>query len=279
MKGRYSMQRGWMEHPIFKDEPFTEREAWVWLIEKASFQPHEMRDRKSSRMIKVNRGQLVTAYRVLARTFGWSVNRVRNYITLLKTEHMIDTHTDTHYTVITICNYNQYQFPLRNTDTQPDTQPDTVPDTQPDTDTDTRINNINNINKGNKEREAHTKNFKDLKLEGEYEIAGNESGLEGEALQKCWQKWKINRDGNPPDDPLANWKIWALNEYKPPEATEKPLSEEELKIQLVGIANWRRNHKKLMSPEQIKLLTEWEKTKGRVTWNHLEDYRKMRLAG
>lgn len=147
MSGWYIMTRGWAENPVFAKEPFCERMAWIWMIERASFEPHTMRLRGTTKMVAVNRGQLVTANRVLAETFGWSVNRVRNFTTLLKNEGMIDTQADTHYTIITICNYDKYQVPLTKSDTPTITQPDTPSDTP----SDTRIINLKNLKKEKKE--------------------------------------------------------------------------------------------------------------------------------
>ncbi len=36
-KGWYALERGWMNSGVFKNEKFTEREAWVFLIEHAAW--------------------------------------------------------------------------------------------------------------------------------------------------------------------------------------------------------------------------------------------------
>lgn len=37
MVGWYKMQRGWMDSPVFGKAVYSEREAWIWLIENAVF--------------------------------------------------------------------------------------------------------------------------------------------------------------------------------------------------------------------------------------------------
>jgi hypothetical protein len=36
-RGVFAMDQGIFEHPTFAPEPFTEREAWMWLIAEAAF--------------------------------------------------------------------------------------------------------------------------------------------------------------------------------------------------------------------------------------------------
>src|SRR5262245_47884423 len=39
-RGTFVLDRGWFDHPAFKDEPYTEREAWAWMISNAAYLPH-----------------------------------------------------------------------------------------------------------------------------------------------------------------------------------------------------------------------------------------------
>ncbi len=53
--GYYVMARGWMQHPVFRAEPYTEREAWLWLIEAASWKAR--RYRLGDAVFDLDRGQ------------------------------------------------------------------------------------------------------------------------------------------------------------------------------------------------------------------------------
>lgn len=144
-RGYYLMYRGWMNDPLFKDEPFCERLAWEWLIHEASFEPHKIRSGKN--LIEVQRGQVPTSYRKLVDKWGWSLNRIRNFLEILKKDGKIQTSTDTGFIVITICNYDKFQFTLRKSDTASDTSTDTPTDTHADTNINKykEINNLDDV--------------------------------------------------------------------------------------------------------------------------------------
>lgn len=40
-RGVLAVDRGVFEHPSFARVPFTEREAWLWLISEAAYRPHQ----------------------------------------------------------------------------------------------------------------------------------------------------------------------------------------------------------------------------------------------
>lgn len=129
--GYFRLHRSVMNHYLFGSGRLSEREAWIWLIAEASYRDHKVRWR--NQMIDIKRGQVPTSYRKMADSWGWSVNRVVNFLKLLKNEKMVDTATDTGFLVITVCNYEKYQSSLTNSDTQSDTQSNTLTDTATDT--------------------------------------------------------------------------------------------------------------------------------------------------
>jgi hypothetical protein len=106
-RGVFAIDRGIWEHPSFADEPFTEREAWQWLIGEASFK--ERTKRIGSIVLKLTRGQVAASLRFMADKWKWSEPRVRRFLKRLKTDAMIDAQSDAGITVISICNYNKYQ--------------------------------------------------------------------------------------------------------------------------------------------------------------------------
>lgn len=118
-RGVFAVDRGLFQHPRFADEPFTEREAWIWLIGQAAFKPH--RRRVGSVMVNLVRGQIAASLRFMADTWKWSEASVRRYIAKLKADDaddgaMIDAASDAGVTVITIYNYNKYQYLLSKRD-------------------------------------------------------------------------------------------------------------------------------------------------------------------
>lgn len=106
-RGVFAVDRGWFDHPTFKPEPFTEREAWIWLIAEAAFRAH--RRRVGSVTVTLTRGQLAHSLRFMADKWRWKEPRVRRFLARLKEDAMIDAASDAGVTVITICNYSKYQ--------------------------------------------------------------------------------------------------------------------------------------------------------------------------
>ncbi len=113
-RGTFALDRGWFDHPVFKDEPFTEREAWAWLIAQAAYRPH--RRRIGAADISLARGQMAASLRFMAEKWKWTEPRVRRFLTRLKTDAMIDAATDAGITTLTVRNYERYQRPTSKTD-------------------------------------------------------------------------------------------------------------------------------------------------------------------
>lgn len=106
-EGYILLHRGVFTHPLFKSEPYTEVQAWLWLISQACYAPHRVRYK--SQMIELKRGEVPTSYRKLQEQFKWGASKVASFLKLLKNEQMIGTQTGTGFLIITICNYSEYQ--------------------------------------------------------------------------------------------------------------------------------------------------------------------------
>lgn len=70
--------------------------------------------------IKFDRGELIASYRYLSKRWGWGVSKIDRYLAYLIKEKMIVKRLVHGNTVITITNYNQYNF-------LPETQQGTPP--------------------------------------------------------------------------------------------------------------------------------------------------------
>jgi hypothetical protein len=116
MSGYYLMHRGWMDNPVLGGarDPFSRREAWIWLIEHACWQ--SKRVDIAGRTVELKRGQLSHSLRFLAKAWNWDEAKVRRFCVRLQQEKMIDAATDAGQTVITICNYDHYQVGSNSTD-------------------------------------------------------------------------------------------------------------------------------------------------------------------
>ncbi|WP_372393831.1 hypothetical protein ABMY26_00725 (plasmid) [Azospirillum sp. HJ39] len=121
MSGFFLLRRGWRSNPAFQDEPCTEREAWVCLIEEAAYSAR--RKRVGKIVVDVERGQIAASTRFLADAWRWAHSKVRRYLDRLEREEMVSLATDQGLTIITLCNYEKHQSIEQDTDDEAGTAP------------------------------------------------------------------------------------------------------------------------------------------------------------
>ena len=121
-RGVFAVARGIFEHPMFAPEPFTEREAWIWMLEQAAWKATRVRVGRAK--VDLSRGQLAFATRFLATRWRWSEARVRRFLNRLVNDAAVTTQATRDATQITICNYDKYQFGRRADDAHGDAQTD-----------------------------------------------------------------------------------------------------------------------------------------------------------
>jgi len=120
-KGYVLISRGLLKHPRFKPSgPFTQFEAWYWLIEAAAYVPREVPIINGTRgdVVTLQPGELSHSIRFLARAWSWSDKRVQRFLSALKSDQSVTTQTTTGQTVITLCNWGKYQNPFAAATTQ-----------------------------------------------------------------------------------------------------------------------------------------------------------------
>lgn len=104
------------DHEFFASaEPFSEREAWLWLIANAAWR--DTKHRVGNDMLDVPVGSLFATLRGLQSAWKWkSDKRVRSFLSRLENGRMVETKTDAGKTQITICNYSRFQEAGRKED-------------------------------------------------------------------------------------------------------------------------------------------------------------------
>lgn len=120
-EGFIAVARGILDHPIVgARKPFSYFEAWIWLLTEARWASGRIHVANGSggKIVNLERGQLSHSLRYMATAWGWKIKRVRTFLRRLETDTQIGTQTGTGQTVITICNYNQYQNPSAARGTQ-----------------------------------------------------------------------------------------------------------------------------------------------------------------
>src|ERR1700730_18181059 len=124
-RGYFAVDRGFWVHPLFAREKFSEREAWIWLISAAAWEPRRARIGRAS--FDLDRGQLVAALRFLAEKWRWSEPRVRRFLKRLTDDAAVLVLATREATLITICNYDKYQSSRRTDDVASDAALDAKP--------------------------------------------------------------------------------------------------------------------------------------------------------
>lgn len=106
-RGVIAIDRGVFDHECFAPEPFTEREAWMWLIAEAAW---KVRTRRVGHfVVELKRGQLAASVRFMADKWQWHYSRVVRYLDKLRKHAMIETEAKQGLTTITVINYDAYQ--------------------------------------------------------------------------------------------------------------------------------------------------------------------------
>jgi hypothetical protein len=123
-EGVFAVHRGVFKHPMFDGEVYTRRDAWLWLLGNAAWKATRVRIGRE--IIDVGRGQLAHSERFLAGKWGWSKSKVHRFLERLKTEAMVSLVADHETNLITICNYDDYQF--GRTSNEPLSGPPTGPE-------------------------------------------------------------------------------------------------------------------------------------------------------
>lgn len=151
-KGFVPVYRAIQDHWLWNnDEPFSKGQAWIDLM--LSVNHEEKKILINGRVVVIKPGQRWTSYRTLAKSWGWSKDRVKRYIKLLKSDGMILTDETPSGTLLTLTNWENFNSAR---DTKRDTNKDTDKDTHKDTDKDTgkdetiirnNDNNVKNVNK------------------------------------------------------------------------------------------------------------------------------------
>lgn len=112
-EGYLPISRKLFEHPFWSEKRvFSYAEAWIDLLRLVRFEANTTQLLVGGKMIRIGRGEYPASLRHLADLWGWSKNKVDNFLNLLISEGMITKRTaeGTKQTVITICKYEEYNF-------------------------------------------------------------------------------------------------------------------------------------------------------------------------
>ena len=107
MAGWIKLHRKIQDHWLFSFNEPDKALAFIDLVLSASFDDGTVMIK--GRTYNVKRGQFLVAQTTLQKRWKWSQNKVKRFLNLLKNERMVDIQTDERTSIITICNYLDYQ--------------------------------------------------------------------------------------------------------------------------------------------------------------------------
>lgn len=115
--GVFAVSREFFDDPDFDPEPFTQREAFLWLVAKSAWKPHRTRGALGS--VDLERGEFCFSVRYLAERWKWSKSRVDRFISALEKRDTIRDASRDKEKIWKINKYNDFQIlsiPKRDSD-------------------------------------------------------------------------------------------------------------------------------------------------------------------
>lgn len=106
-QGFIKLSRKFFENALWKEpRQYSRSEAWLDLIQMAGFE--DSKYILNNRAIEVQRGEIVASRRFLENRWLWGSTKVTNFLDYLKKEGMINQRQTNGQTIITLCNYDNY---------------------------------------------------------------------------------------------------------------------------------------------------------------------------
>jgi hypothetical protein len=198
--GYVAVHRSIWDHDVFEPAPFSEREAWLWLVSSAAWKPTKVR--VGYKMLSLERGDLSFSERFLAEKWRWSKSKVHRFLALLEGEQMIVRKSDHGLNQITICNYDKYQAPWTTTRTEngPETDQKRTKEEEPN----------NSITQEVSKKETR-EDALSIEFDGFWKIWPNK--VAKSAAEKAYRS--ARKRGASPD--VINEGVWAYIRNKPPD--------------------------------------------------------------
>jgi hypothetical protein len=115
MEGWAKIYRSLADHELWLAEPFTYGQAWVDIFLNANHAPGSFMVKRQR--VSLERGQLGWSEITMTERWKWSRGKVRRFLKRLSSDGMIEQQAGHLTSVITICNYDDYQGNQKEGDT------------------------------------------------------------------------------------------------------------------------------------------------------------------
>ena len=172
MEGWIAIYRKLATNDLWLKQKFTKGQAWVDLIILANHKNGIIE--KRGQEIKIERGQVGWSELALSIRWKWSRNKTTRFLNWLENEKQIIQHRTRVTTLITVVNYDKYQYPVKYMKQQKIQQKDNrTLKTIQQKDTNNNDNKRNNIYATTKEilKYLNDKTGKDFNIDDRFHIS------------------------------------------------------------------------------------------------------------
>lgn len=130
MAGWIKLHRDLADHWLWDEKPFSRGQAWIDLLLWARHKPGKASIEGTLFHLEV--GQQARSVVTLSKHWGWERRRVQRFLNSLSADGMIVQQTNNRTSVITICNYREYQEDSRQSGSSNGTADGHQTEQQPD---------------------------------------------------------------------------------------------------------------------------------------------------
>ncbi|MGB0581574.1 MAG: hypothetical protein ACPGVU_17895 [Limisphaerales bacterium] len=199
--GWFAVNRHLLNHPLWLEEKFTKGQAWIDLIGLAAHEPTKVV--KQNSVVYLERGQVAISKTGLEERWGWGKGGAERYLRRLQNEERIRVRSNTVYTLISVVNYDRYQFGRsaeRGTNEEQNEE---------------QIRTYNNKNKENNNNKGRGKcslferawyELGHIPHFDEVLLYGQSKGYDGNAISGFYAEMQENR-WRIDDEPVAYWHL------------------------------------------------------------------------
>lgn len=121
-KGWIKLDRNLLDHPLWKEKPFSKGQAWIDILFLVEWKARYVRIGGKKR--KVNPGQCWITLNTLALRWGWSKETVRRFLKRLERDGSVSLSVTEGGTRLTVENWREYQRDVSDGETVGETVPE-----------------------------------------------------------------------------------------------------------------------------------------------------------
>ena len=108
-RGYVKLWRSTKDSQVFQDPNLLK--VWVWCLMRATYKTRwtSIQTGRGTVEVKLDPGQFIFGRKTAAKDLKMKLSSVRNRIKKLKNMQNVDIQVDTHYSIVTVCNWETYQ--------------------------------------------------------------------------------------------------------------------------------------------------------------------------